>query len=349
MINSDYRQQPDTRRFNYNFTYREHEIVDRITVHSCVRISTKPGISPQYMVELNFIAPGGKQPPLTIFETNPNNYDRGWHEVQETVDSIFAGFDALKVTRMDLNAETDQASVHYFKDSLRLPGKRADAKEGKRSDSEQMEWWRAGIETLRYGKAPSQLQIYDKIQELKFKRADYVERLPQTLTRLEFRLTGIRCPIEHFPDIPKLLPNCQPFAAIQLWECPEYYDYKVDPQGSLSRLLFNTLRVQVGQQEAVRYLNKSRHFARNFKEIVVDNNALKAKIQESYEKSNRRLLSGKGASVRHMFIHCAWCNLHGVDVKPCGGCGVRLCFECIELNEGHESTCPKRKESHDFS
>jgi hypothetical protein len=302
------------------------------------------------MVELNFVPPGGKQPPLTIFETNPNNYTCGWAELEQTVKDVFGeeNLPDLKNTRMDLNAETTSAGVQYFKNALRLPGKRSDGKEGKVQD-DTLDWYRGGLETIRFGKYPSQLQIYDKIRELKFRKVDYVERLPKTLTRLEFRLQGKKCPVERFIDIPEQLNNCRPFTAIQLKECAEHYDYKEDLDDSLRRRLFNALREDVGCQEAIKYLNKTRHFGRDFKALVYNNEALKAEIEQNYFRSNRRFLSGRGASIQHQYCFCGWCNLLGTaeQLRDCGGCGARLCFECIDLdNKGHEADCPLRKESH---
>jgi hypothetical protein len=193
---------------------------------------------------------------------------------------------------------------------------------------------------------PAQLQVYDKLQELKFKSPDeaWLNRLPKTLTRFEYRLGSDRVPIEKLIDIPRLLPDCHPFASIEFKEVPQYYDYKADFDGSFARRMFQTLSQDVGAQEAIAYLNRNRNFARNFRAIVIDNKALKREIEESFSKSCARLLSGKGASVKHIYVHCARCNRHGLDVKPCTGCGVRLCFGCCEIDQGHEQTCPKRCE-----
>lgn len=161
MINTDYQKPLDSRKFNYSFRFKDRAEVEHIGYSSEVRVWTKPGVTPQYMVELNFIAPGGARPPMTVWETNPNNYDGGWREVEETAEAIFTleNLVDLKLTRMDLNAEATP-SVHYFRDALQLPMKRTN-----NSVMQGMEWKRTDVETFYVGKAPARLRVYDKIQE----------------------------------------------------------------------------------------------------------------------------------------------------------------------------------------
>ena len=99
--------------------------------------------------------------------------------------------------------------------------KRKSADYAKERDRE--EWKCRGVQTLYVGRSPSRLRIYEKIQELKYRCVD-VTGFPDVLTRLEWELRNNRCPIEHFSDLPRLLPDCHPFAAIQLKEASEYYD-----------------------------------------------------------------------------------------------------------------------------
>lgn len=356
-INADYRKSLDERRFNYSFRFKDRVEVDSIGFSSQVRIWTKPGVFPQYMLELNFIPPGAvpkhsspndltmnegtvNQYPLTVFETNPNNYEGGWAELEDLVEMIFTleNVPDLKVTRLDLNAEAE-ASVHYFRDSLQLPLKRTN-----NSEVRGQEWKRSDVETFYLGKAPARLRVYDKIQEMIFRGED-VSQLPKTLTRLEWELRGVRCPIEKFVDIPKLLPSCHPFAAIQLRDIPDYYDFKRDPRRSVNLLTYRTLAEREGGQQARKYLNSGRNFNRDYRPFLVDNNELKHTIEKSFHFGNQRLLSGKGASIKHLYVYCSLCQLQGVDVKPCQGCGWRQCDGCRELNEGHDQTCPIRKEN----
>jgi hypothetical protein len=343
MINADYRRRPDERQFNFAFKYREQAEVDHVGQSACVRIWTKPEVSPQWMIELNFLAPGGAQPPMTVFETNPNNYLGGWPEVEHTAESIFTGENLpdLKNTRLDFNAEVEGVSVHYFRDSLRVPSKRTAADQGK---AEREEWRRRGVETIYLGKSPARLRVYDKIQELKFKGGD-IGKLPEVLTRLEWELRGVRCPIDRFLDIPRQLPETKPFDKIQLNEVADYYDFKTDPTDSMNRLLYRAMVEKVGAQSATTFLNTNRHFSRRFKNIIVNNAELKAKIEESYQRSNARLLEGKAANIEYVYTRCGFCTVPLVDFVPCGGCGVRLCSVCTEVIERHDSKCPIRKEN----
>lgn len=279
---------------------------------------------------------------MTVFETNPNNFERGWAGVEELAEEIFTleNLPDIKNTRLDFNAEAE-TSVHYFRDSLQVPAKRTTNNEVKFSGQE---WRRADIETFYVGKAPARLRVYDKIQEMKF-RGDDVSRLPKTLTRLEWELRGVRCPIEKFLDIPRLLPECRPFAALQLTELPPaYYDFKLDPGRSISLFLYRKLAEQEGAQQARRILNNQRHYARQFKEILICNATLKADIEKSFSKSNERLLSGRGASIAHLYVLCSWCQVDASGLRLCPGCGVRLCADCRKLNEGHDKHCPEVSE-----
>lgn len=178
-------------------------------------------------------------------------------------------------------------------------------------------------------------------------RGEDVSHLPRTLTRLEWELRGVRCPIDRFVDVSKLLLDCRPFAALQLKDVPDYYDFKNDPKRSINLLLYRTLAEKEGGQQARKYLNRSRHFNRAFRDILIDNAELKRTIEESFQHGNQRLLSGRGASIKHIYIFCSWCQLRSLDVKPCKGCGRRFCDGCRELNEGHSETCPlKNKKAH---
>jgi hypothetical protein len=343
MINADYRRLPEERHFNYNFKFRDQKEVDSIGITAEARISTKKGIVPQYMVELNFLTPGGTQPPLTVFETNPNNYPRGWPQVERTVTEIFGDTEEIKNTRLDLNAEAVDVSVHYFRDSLRVPLKRASAAISKSAEGGEL-WARKDVETIYIGKSPARLRVYDKIQEMKFQGKE-TGFMPKILTRLEWELRGVRCPIEKFSDIPKLLQDCRPFAAIQLQEVPAYYDYKIDPIPSMRRRLYHALVEDMGLHDTVRIMNHERHFSRDFRGIVFQNEELKQKIERSYFESNQRLLDGKPAHVEAIYLKCLWCR-QGDDVTSCEACGVPLCTSCAELYQMHDAKCPTRKESH---
>ena len=338
-MNAELQRPEAERHFIFNFLYRDRADMDRIGISTRVRISTKPKIVPHYMVELNSIAPGGKKPPFTVFETNPNKYEKGWDGVCSQVDEILSPEDVedLKITRVDLNAEIE-VSVQFLRDSLIVSGKRKNAAISK----DREDWQNFGTETFYIGRRPSRVRIYDKIQELKYRSQD-VTRLPKVLTRVEWELGGVRVPIDKFARLPDLLPECHPFAVIQIKESVPYYDFKTDLKRSIRRKQFDDLIKAYGAHEARRLLNRCypRHFARDFGEgVVLDNTKVKDALIQSYGRNRSRLLSGRGADITHMFLRCARCNAEGV--RPCGGCGVRLCSTCVDLNEGHELTCPER-------
>jgi hypothetical protein len=337
MLNVEFKQPKDQRSLVFNFQFKDRKNVGAIDMTSRVRIHTKPGIEPAFFLELNYIAPGGKLPPLSVWEINPNKFDQGWAGVERMRLQIFTD-DCLdlKVTRMDLNAEIEGVSVHYFRDALRIPLKRKSADCAKERDRE--EWKSCGVQTLYIGRSPSRLRIYDKIQELKY-RGIGLRGLPDVLTRFEWELRNDRCPIEHFADIRRLLPDCDPFAAIQLKDASEYYDYKNDPHGSMKRRLFKGLVEDLGIHDAIKVFNRDRNFARDFRPIVVDNTDLKQQIGESYQRTNRRLLSNRGADIPHLYRRCASCDQE-VVLSRCPGCCVRVCRKCQELGHGHEKACP---------
>ncbi len=237
---------------------------------------------------------------------------------------------------MDLNAEVEEVSVHYFRDAIRIPLKRKSADYAKERERE--EWKCRGVQTLYVGRSPSRLRIYDKIQELKYRGID-VSGLPNVLTRLEWEFRNDRCPIEHFSDVSRLLPECNPFAAIQLKEASQYYDYKNDPQGSMRRRLFNALVQDLGVHDAAKVFNQNRNFARDFRNIVIDNANLKRRIEESYQRTNRRLLSNHGADIQYLYRRCALCD-EEKTLWVCPGCTVRVCTKCQPDVLGHEAGCP---------
>lgn len=263
---------------------------------SAIRISTKSGVVPRFFVELNFLAPGGKEPPKTILECNPNKFVDGCNGLKRLVHEIFSDDGShLKLSRVDLNADVEDVSVDYFRHSIRIPAKRKSAvMMGMREI-----WNNKGPETFYVGKAPSQLRCYDKIQELRYQGED-VEMYPSVLTRLEWEFRHNRCPVEYLSDLP-LLQDAHPFMGLQLIETSSYYDYRVSPKESMKRRLFNALVDDLGSHDAVRVFNSDRHFARDFKNVVIDNKKLKEKIEASYTLTTQRFFQGKGADVRFIY------------------------------------------------
>jgi hypothetical protein len=177
MLNADYRLPADERKYVYRFQFRDREEIPVISPKDQLRIQTRAGVEPFVFLELNFFAPGGKLPPQTVVELNPNKFEDGFAGVSRLLDSMFWLKDAVKVTRLDLNSDVERATVQYFRDALRYPRKRKSGDIG--------EWRKRGTETVYLGRSPSLLRIYDKRQEQKYHRAD-VSALPAVLTRLEW-------------------------------------------------------------------------------------------------------------------------------------------------------------------
>jgi hypothetical protein len=200
----------------------------------------------------------------------------------------------LRLSRIDLNAEVDGISVDYFRRSLRIPGKR---KSGEVANADL--WTNRGVETFYVGRSPSRLRVYDKCQELKYRGVN-VEAFPRTLTRIEWEYRHDHCPVKMFSDLP-LLRECEAFRGLQLLECPEYYDFRAEPRGSLRRYTYNRLTSEYGAQDGARIFNHDRHFWRSFKPFMVDNEELKQRIQDSYTYTTNLFFENRGADVRFVY------------------------------------------------
>src|SRR6185369_2066109 len=90
------------------------------------------GIKPFFRVENQFVPPGGKLPPLTTLETNLNRFPSGYRGLSTLVEIVFGEqFPELKISRLDCNADVEDVSVEYVRNSLRIPGKRSTADVGR--------------------------------------------------------------------------------------------------------------------------------------------------------------------------------------------------------------------------
>src|SRR5262249_24506723 len=145
------------------------------------------------------------------------------------------------------------------------------------------------------------------VQELKCQGVD-VSRLPSVLTRIEWELRHGRwnnlphtngAEVTCFSDLPNLL-KFHPSANLQLLEVPAY-DFENDTQNSINRLLFHALSSKQGAQSAVAILNKKRNFVRDYLDLLVNNEALLKKIDESYLDTTRRFFDNQGADVRFLY------------------------------------------------
>jgi hypothetical protein len=293
-INAEYRQPPDQRkRFNFSPVHdrsRRGE-VDRIGIYHEVMISTKKGVSPQFMLQLNMIAPGGKQPPQTVIECNPNNFKNGYKGLCDLVDWILPDAPDLTISRVDLNGELVGTSVQYCHDVTRIPGKR------KSSDVGRI-WRNKGAETFEIGKPPSQLVVYDKIAERKYKGED-ISVLPPVLTRYEWRYKHDHCPVRLFSEFHEMR-DIDPFTKVQFIESAEYYDFKTDPVGSYRRLGYNAAVARLGAQDAYRVANTTRNFKRDSRAFLVERSQLHERLRDSYLSSVEKFFNNEGADVYAM-------------------------------------------------
>jgi hypothetical protein len=301
MMNADFHLPVDERKNVYRFQFRDREEIEALSPANQVRIHTRPSTEPAFFIELNYCAPGGKLPPQTIVECNPNKFENGFCGVCQLLDSIFWLKDALKITRLDFNADIETVSVQYFRDALRYPRKRKSGDIG--------EWRKRGTETLYVGRSPSLLRVYDKRQEQQHHRID-VSSFPATLTRLEWEMRQGRWnklphddgkDVTRFGDLPNLLAF-QPFSKLELLEAPAY-DFEQSTPDALQSFFFDALAKKQGAHAAVRILNRKRNFRRDYGEQVVNNEELRNRIEESYLATTRLFFDNKGADVSFLYAH----------------------------------------------
>jgi len=295
-LNDDLQKKPEERHFQFQFRFDPGPTVfieptTRLTVY------TKPRIEPFVRVELQFIAPGGKLPPLTTVETNPNNFPTGYAGVTSLLEIIFGeAFSDLKISRIDCNADVPGVSVEHIRRSIRIPRKRKSADVGRMHES----YSNIGVQTFYVGKSPAQLRVYDKIQELKYQRLD-TSKLPPVLTRMEWEFRERRCPVRFWGELPQML-DVEPFSGIEFFESHEHYSFRYFPRESFRLYGYNKLREDKGAHEAIRIINACyRHFSRDVREHLVENLNLKERIQAEYRTSTKAFFENRCADVRALY------------------------------------------------
>jgi hypothetical protein len=106
--------------------------------------------------------------------------------------------------------------------------------------------------------------------------------------------------VTHFGDLPNLL-RFRPFSKLELFESPAY-DFEQDTRESLRQFTFDALAKKQGAHAAVSILNKnSRHFARDFREHLVDKAEVRERIEASYLTTTQLFFANKGADVRFLY------------------------------------------------
>jgi len=312
------------------FSQRTPNRIDPTSDH--IRIFTKRKIVPAVMVELNCIAPGGKLRPMTVFETNPNNYNEGCRGFLAQIDSIF-GDDCpdLTITREDFNADIEDISVESLRTRLRWPGKRKSGGIGIETYDDR------GLQTYRMGRRPHEIRVYDKIQEFRYRHED-VSRFPAILTRVEVEAHGNKLPIRLLSEFHSLL-QFDPFDKLQVLESHDNYDFRNRPKHSALVFLYNKLAQEKGASEAARIMNVDRNFARLRGSDISDNSQLKDKLTESYFQTTKRFFENKGSSVKHVYLNCGICNAQVPELQVCSDCNARMCLPCSERENNRDSAC----------
>jgi hypothetical protein len=272
---------------------------ESIERHSSCRISTRKKLyTPAFFLQMNFAAFKGSEF-KQILELNPNKLENGMEDLNNLVKLIF-GPDCgdLKISRIDLNGDVE-VPIDYFFRAVRVPFKRK-ATKYLESDSQSIQvHGNAGITGIQVGASPSLLRVYDKRQELKKRRKD-VSSLPKILTRLEWELRHSKCPVRYLSELPELL-DIEPFEKIELLDTPEFYDFDSDFKTAKNQIIYTKLIEDYGAHEAARILNKGRHFKRDFRPALIDNEKLKMEIQESYLLGVERFFNNQGADVRYLY------------------------------------------------
>src|SRR5262249_50871159 len=107
--------------------------------------------------------------------------------------------------------------------------------------------------------------------------------------------------VTYFGDLPNLL-QFQPFSKLDLIQVPDY-DFEENTRESIRRLTFEALAKKQGAHSAVSILNKNRHFQRDYRELLINNEALRIKIEKSYLDTTRLFFENKGADVLFLYTN----------------------------------------------
>ena len=258
----------------------------------CRIVTRKKKFQPSFFIQSGFLVP--KRDPVQILEVNPNKMPNGREDLEVLVDWIFGSAEELKISRIDLNADLE-APVDSFFRCLRIPYKRKSTKYSESRSRTVQVHGNCGITGLVVGASPAQLRVYDKIQEQRVRRQP-VDHLPPVLTRFEFQLRHKKCPIWNLSQLEKLL-DYKPFDSLQFLEASTDYDFRTDSTSSKNRYLFNNLQKDYGTQEAIRILNRNRHFKRDIAPFLLEQHTIKRELQESYLSGVRSFLSNQGAEI----------------------------------------------------
>jgi hypothetical protein len=272
--------------------------MNMVRKNTVCRVVIRRGIEPGFFLQLNFSAFAGDRI-RHILELNPNKLRHGFSDLNHLLERIFGrDFPDLKISRIDPCADIE-VPVDFFRRSLRVPAKRKSTEFAAGERDPVRTYSSRGITGFYIGSSPAALRVYDKREEMKRLREN-VEYLPPTLTRLEWELRHRKCSISYLSELYGLL-DYQPFERIQVLDMREVYDFHNEPEDSLRRFLFNRLSAEQGTQEAVRILNHSRNFKRNYRSLACDRTEIKEKLNESYLDGVRKFFNNEGADVRYRY------------------------------------------------
>jgi hypothetical protein len=292
-INEDQVLPREFRKYEVRFLYSQPS---RIQNDSVCRIITRRGIEPAFFLQLNFQAFRGSGV-RQIIELNPNRLRNGCQDLLSLLEKIF-GPDSvnLKISRIDPCADIE-LPVDFFRSSVRIPRKRKSTEFADLDSSRT--YSNRGITGFYIGASPSIFRVYDKREEMKRLRED-VENLPPILTRLEWELRHHKVPIACLSEIYKLR-EYRPFDKIEILSTDQFYDFHNYPEESRKKFLLDRLTEKYGRQEAIRIVNHSRNFKRDYEAIATDSTTIKELLNRSYRETVSRFFNNKGSDVRFRY------------------------------------------------
>jgi hypothetical protein len=294
-VNEDQMYFPkELRKFDARLLSSNHLGLQRDSV---CKISTRRGIEPQFYLHTNFQAfPGDVIRHLVEF--NPNKLRNGYLDLVNLLDRIFGPYRPdLKISRMDPCADIEMP-VDFFRFNMRIPRKRKNTEFAELDTSRT--YSNRGVTGFYIGANPSLLRVYDKREEMKRLRQE-VDYLPPILTRVEWELRHKKLPITWLSQFRELL-DYQPFEKIEICETDRIYDFNYDTENSRKKFLLDRLTDEYGRQEAIRIVNRSRNFKRDYGSIVMKSPEIIDRLHQSYRDGVTRFFNNECADVRFRYL-----------------------------------------------
>ncbi len=280
-------------RHHRTFELRVHEQEDNLSKYSRCFISTRKGVTPFLYLSLNYPRP--KAGEEQILEVNPNKMPEGLRDLHRIIDRVF-GPDCgdFRIARIDPSADS-QVPVDYFFRALRIPRKRKSTRY--LQEPLQQTYSDRGQTGFLIGRSPALFRVYDKREEMKRSGKD-LAYYPKPFTRVEWEFRNKRCPVRRLSQLPDLF-DYRPFDSLEFLDTDKYYDFHNQTVEACKKFLLDQLAATCGGHEAARILNKGRHFKREFSEILITGNSIKADLQNSYTQGLQLLFDNKCPDQRY--------------------------------------------------